>query len=131
MKNNDVVVKKSNIQGNGVFATRDFKKGEVVLHWDISVVLAKKEIDKKSDEEKRHITYFKGKYVEMKSPEKYVNHSCDGNTTIETFCDVATRDISKGEEITGNYSEDLLPGDTFECNCKSRNCKRIIQVKHK
>jgi SET domain-containing protein len=131
MKTDDVVVKKSNIQGNGVFAIRGFKKGEKVLHWDTLSVLSKEEVDEKSEEEKRHITYFEGKYVEMKSPEKYVNHSCDENTTIRDFCDVAIRDISKGEEITGNYSEDLFPGDTFKCNCKSRNCKRIIQVKHK
>jgi len=28
-----VVVKKSKISGKGVFASRDFKKGEIVLRW--------------------------------------------------------------------------------------------------
>ncbi len=30
----DIVVKKSKIIGKGVFAIRDFKKGEVVLKWN-------------------------------------------------------------------------------------------------
>ena len=32
----DVAVKKSKIEGLGVFALRDFKKGEIVIKWDIA-----------------------------------------------------------------------------------------------
>ncbi len=62
----------------------------------------------------------------MQSPERYVNHSCVANTQVKDFCDVAVRDISKGEEITSDYSEGLLSGFSMRCNCGSKNCRKII-----
>lgn len=61
----------------------------------------------------------------MQAPEKYVNHSCEPNTTAKGFCDVAIRNIKKGEEITGNY-EETAGGASFKCSCGSTNCKKII-----
>ncbi len=29
----DIIIKKSKINGKGVFATKDFKKGEIILKW--------------------------------------------------------------------------------------------------
>jgi len=37
--------------------------------------------------------------------------------------------IKEGEEITGDYSEDLLPGEELECNCGSRKCRGVIRKK--
>jgi len=126
MKIDDVIVQNSKIHGKGVFALCNFKKGEIVLRWDISNTLSKEEADKKSDKEKRYITFLDDKYVIMQEPEKYVNHSCDANTTAKDFCDIAIRDIKRGEEITGNYAENLLPNSFLKCNCGSKNCKKII-----
>ncbi len=39
----------------------------------------------------------------------------------------ADRDFKKGEEITGNYFEDEIPGFEMKCNCKSKNCCGIIK----
>ena len=127
MKTNDVIVKKSGIHGSGVFAGRDFKTGEIVLRWDISNILPAKEVVKMTEEEKRYISYMDGKYIVMQDPEKYVNHSCDANTTAKQFCDIAKRDIIKGEEITGNYKEELPPNVHMKCNCGSKNCAGIIE----
>jgi len=127
MKTDDVIVLDSKIHGKGVFASSDFKKGEIVLRWNISSTLSKEEIIKKSDEDKKHIAFFENKYVVMQEPEKYVNHSCNSNTSIRNFCDFAIRDIKKGEEITGNYTEDLLPNSLLNCNCGCINCEKIIK----
>lgn len=127
MKINNVIVKKSDIHGSGVFAGRDFKAGEIVLRWDISNTLFDKEVAKMTQDEKRYISYIDGKYIIMQSPEKYVNHSCDANTTAKQFCDIAKRDITKGEEITGNYKEELPPNVHMKCNCGSKNCVGIIE----
>lgn len=126
MKSDDVIVKKFPIHGRGVFAARDFKKGEVVLHWDISHILSKEEVEKMNEEEKRYVAFSGGKYIIMQAPEKYVNHSCTANTWVKDFCDVAVRDISKGEEITADYSEELPPCFFMKCNCGSKNCRKII-----
>ena len=39
----------------------------------------------------------------------------------------ANRDIKKGEEITGDYTEELPPGTYMKCNCGSKKCKKIIR----
>ena len=41
----DVTVKKSKIHGMGVFAARNFKKGEVILKWNTSHELTNKSIN--------------------------------------------------------------------------------------
>jgi len=58
----------------------------------------------------------------MQSPAKYVNSSCEFNTTVKNFCDVAIKDIKKGDEITSDYfaSEYLKE----KCNCGSGKCKQ-------
>jgi len=122
MKTDDVLVKSSNIHDKGVFAARDFKAGEIVLRWDISNVLLENEVSKMTEEEKRYITFLDDKYVLMQEPERFVNHSCNANTTAKQFCDVAKRDIKKGEEITANYKEELPPNTYMKCNCGSPNC---------
>ncbi len=60
----------------------------------------------------------------MQSPERFVNHSCDANTSVKNKCDIASRDIKKGEEITSDYSNQGV--ELFKCCCGSKNCKKII-----
>lgn len=125
----DVIVKDSKIHEKGVFANRDFKKGYIVIKWDTSHVLNKEEVDNLSEIEKRYVSYDGEKYILMQPPARYVNHSCEANTTIKNDCDVAKRDIKKGEEITGDYSEDLAPDFEMKCNCGSKKCRGIIRSK--
>ncbi|MBU1201734.1 MAG: SET domain-containing protein [Nanoarchaeota archaeon] len=123
----DVIVKKSKIEGSGVFANKDFKKGEVVLKWDTSKQLSTKEVEKVPEDEKKYVSFVNNKYTLMRPPERYVNHSCNANTNVGDFCDVAKRDIKKGEEITGDYSQDTTPDFEMKCTCGSKNCKGIIK----
>ncbi len=127
MKDDCIIVQKSHIQWKGAFATRDFKKWEKVLHRDVSYTISKDKFMKMSPAEKKYISFLNDRYTIMQSPEKYVNHSCEPNTTAKDFCDVAIRDIKKGEEITGNYieTEDSTEGK-MKCICKSKKCKKYI-----
>ncbi|MFH1781904.1 MAG: hypothetical protein ABH835_04815 [Patescibacteria group bacterium] len=52
MKN--IVVKKSKISKRGVFAVKDFKKGEIVLKW-IPKFLGKSEVEKLRNDQKHYI----------------------------------------------------------------------------
>jgi SET domain-containing protein len=122
----DVLVAKSRIHGLGVFALRDFKKGEVVFRWDISHEISKDDIAKIPDTEKPYVVHKKGKYFLLQPPERFLNHSCDANTHVVNFSDVCKRDIKKGEEITGDYSEDSVPDTRIKCNCGSKKCRKII-----
>ncbi len=121
----DVIIKKSKIHGKGVFVNRDFKKGEVVIKYNLKK-LTKEEFENLSEKEK-HFTCKEGKdYFLFLPPERYVNHSCNPNTNSINKCDVAIRDIKKGEEITGDYSKENIPGLKMKCKCGSKSCRRII-----
>ena len=112
----DVVIKKSKIKGKGVFAGRDFKKGEVVLKWNPKI-LTKPEANKLTIKQKHYLYREKNEYFLMQSPEKYINHSCDTNTVAKNKSDIAIRSIRKGEEITSSY-----PNISFKCKCGSKKC---------
>lgn len=127
MKTDKVFVTKSKIDGQGVFAAKVFRKGEVVLHWDTSHILLEEGYQKLSEKDKGYVAFLGSRYVSMQEPERYVNHSCEANTDAENFADVATRDIQKGEEITSDYSKDMPPGLEMICNCGNKNCQRIIK----
>ena len=115
----NIVVKKSKINGKGVFAKRDFKKGEVVLRWNPKTI-SKKQFDELAKIDSRYLLKQEDDYFLMQSPEKFVNHSCDPNTKAEHGTDVALRDIETGEEITSSYYSNL----ERDCNCGSKKCKR-------
>jgi SET domain-containing protein len=126
MKHKDIVIRRSTIDRRGVFAARDFRKGEAVMKWSIDKILTKAELKDASPGDEKYISYLgKGKYVIMGAPSRFVNHSCDANTTAVNGVDIAKRDIMKGEEITANYSEEKAP-NRFVCNCGSAKCKKVI-----
>jgi SET domain-containing protein len=108
MKNSfdGIEIRNSSVDGKGVFATRDFRKNEIIIKWDISHKLTQDQYNKLSKEERRYVAKVHNQYIVNQVPAKYVNHSCDANTSVKDYCDVAIRDIRKGEEITANYLED-------------------------
>jgi len=125
----NLIVQKSPISGKGVFAARDYRAGEVVVRWDLSKTISKSQTKKLSDEDKRFLVKYGGRYILMQPPAKFVNHSCDANTTVQNFCDVAKRNIKAGKEITTDYSETMTENDSLDCKCKSINCRKRILPK--
>ena len=122
----DVEVRRSGIDGLGVFALRPFNSGEVVLRWDVSKRVPGVQASGLPDSERIYLhPYDEDSLVVVQPPERYVNHSCDNNTSVRDFCDVAVRDIRAGEEITSDYEADGA-GLKFECRCGSANCRGSI-----
>jgi SET domain-containing protein len=122
----DIVIKRSAINKKGVFAARDFNKGEAVMKWSIVKTLARRELPGVTPADEKYISYLgKGMYVIMGAPSRFVNHSCDANTRAVNGVDVARREIKKGEEITADYIKEKAPYQ-FVCNCGSAKCKRVI-----
>ncbi len=122
-----VLVKESRIEGTGVYAVRDFKKGEIVITWKADRIMKKEAIKNLSKDNQNHLCYIgKGQYIVQQSPERYVNHSCDPNTYVKNKRDIAKRDIKKGEEITTDYSLDSMEDWEMTCECGSKNCRKTI-----
>ena len=104
---NGVFIGKGRIHGKAVFAGKDFKKGEVVVKYNLKH-LTENQFNELSRKQKDFTHKRKGIIYIYSEPERYVNHSEDPNT-IQDFqkgCDVAVRDINKGEEITGDSGKD-------------------------
>ena len=119
---NDVEIGKSKLSGQGLFARRHFTKGELVLRWDTSHKIARTEVDSLDAAEQHYLNpYDESFYILLSEPERYVNHSCDNNTKVVNFCDVAVREIAPGEEITSDYRSGGVEID-FECGCGAATC---------
>ena len=98
------------MSGKGVFAKRDFKKGETVIKYALKT-LTEQEFEKVPKAEKNFVHKHLGVYYLYSSPERYVNHSSNPNTLqdLKKKCDIAVRVIKKGEEITTDSTKDDTP----------------------
>ena len=126
MSADDVEIRESQIQGSGVYARRVFDPGEVVLRWDLSHTIPNEQVSKLSVADRRYTHPLDAeRTLIVQSPERFVNHSCDGNTEVRDFCDVAIRRIEVGEEITSDYGA-IGAVVSFECKCGSKKCRKLI-----
>lgn len=107
----------------------DFKVGEIILDIDDSNVVT--DPSKLSDEDNAfNCDYLdNGKVILMQDPERCINHSCDPSTYVKTIDGVrkviAKKNISKGDEITFDYSINGDNEGTFPCRCGSDKCRKI------
>ncbi len=104
---NNVIVGKGNLAGKAVYANRDFKKGEIVIQYHLKK-LTKAQYERLPEEEKIFTHTHWGTIYLYSEPERYVNHSNRPNTYQDLInkCDIALRDIQKGEMITGDATKD-------------------------
>jgi len=103
----DAVIGKGNMFGKAVFANRDFKKGEVVINYNLKP-LTEKEFKNLSEYEKNFTHKHWGITYLYSEPERYVAHSQNPNTKqdLKAQCDIAVKDIKKGDEITTDATKD-------------------------
>lgn len=137
-KDENVSVRKSKIHGIGVFARKNFRKGDALLEIDDSDIVSDR--SRLTPEDDVHIDVFidkdgRERVIFMKSPEKFINHSCDPNVFSKTDMKsgirqvYALKNIRVGEELTWDYAinsweEWEVPA---ECTCGSSNCRKIIR----
>jgi SET domain-containing protein len=138
IKMENIIIKKSEIHGIGLFANKNFKQGELILKVDLSK-LPKFNPKKISKQEELHIDYAgRGRYVISYHPYVYINHSCDPNVltkhlTIAKSEFYAIRDIRRSEELTYDYgvnAMDQIDKETWrtKCTCGAKNCRKILST---
>ena|SRR3989338_8136285 len=133
-----VVVKKAGKKGKGLFATKDFRKGEFILRVDLTKLKEHKCKEcKNTPDDEAHIDYVgRGKYIITYHPYSYINHSCNPNVivkheTIARSSFFAMNNIKKGEELTYDYGVNAM--DQFDeldwiflCKCGSKQCRKKV-----
>ena len=104
---NDVVIGNGNLVGKGVYANRYFKKGEVIIKYNLKA-LTKEEYKNLPKSEKMFTHSHSGQIYLYSEPERFVNHSENPSTYQDLVekCDIAIRDIKKGEAITTDATKD-------------------------
>jgi SET domain-containing protein len=126
MLSTEIEVRKSKIDGRGVFALRDFKPGEIVIAWDTSNTLSDDEYERLPEEQRKYVVRHKGAWLYMLEPGRYVNHSCDPNAIPLNGADVAIREIRAGDEVTSDYRPVMPVGERMDCHCGAANCMGYI-----
>lgn len=103
----DVIVGKGKLDGKGVYANRDFRRGEVVLQYHL-IPLSQQEFEQLSEGEQMFTHVHWGRIYLCSVPERYVNHSDNPNTYQDLMKkqDIALRDIQKGDMITCDAAKD-------------------------
>jgi SET domain-containing protein len=135
------VVGKSHIQGRGGFAIRNIQKGEIICTMK-GTPKSFKEFEKMHTQGNSNISCDQLQigirtYIVLDKPYVCINHSCEPNAGIQgKQTMVALCSISKGEEITYDYSatewtvQDYPPyytdGWPMVCCCGSPMCRKKI-----
>ncbi len=130
-------VNHSSIHGYGVYATRAFRAGEVVVRADGVLYNDDDEFDDTyalvvpaDDNDPRAGQLF----LDLADQTRWINHSCEPNTIVESSWDpatrlleawwVAVRDIAPGDELTYDYA---FVGEAAEpCGCGAPTCRGLI-----
>ncbi|MDP2749803.1 MAG: SET domain-containing protein, partial [Nanoarchaeota archaeon] len=135
MKN--VIIKKAGKNGEGTFASRNFKKDDNILCCSYrkikkAKIVHRKDIQKLSKKDQNHLDFIgRNQYVVDYSHISKINHSCNPNSyvkykNIKEKCIIALKAIKKGEEITVDYATSAIDAWTMKCHCKSKKCRKII-----
>jgi SET domain-containing protein len=123
----DVVVKEAGIKGKGVFALRDFVRGEFIFRRRHGRVVSNDEIDLLSEEDQRHLCELDWqRSAVLLAPGCYLNHACDPNAMRSGTRVFAWKDIRRGEEITIDYRLNAFTDERWDCACGSPNCSGIV-----
>ncbi len=126
--NQFVEIRKSEKHGKGLFALKDFKKGEEMYVLKKGKIVSHDEIKNLSELEKIHLDKIgENEYEIIESPGCYINHSCEPNVEEKNRTGYALRDIQKGEEITIDYDKIAHLEEPFECHCGSKNCRSFVR----
>lgn len=127
----DVEIRKSTIEGLGLFATRRFRAGERIRQINVvREVTPTSPVRPEFGERVDHCDYPDGKVVLLGAPDRHINHSCDPNSYVSYAggCSffVALREIEPGQEITCDYNINIAGGTAWPCHCGASRCRGTV-----
>ena len=116
--------------GRGVFATRDFAAGEVILAFTGAPLSYEDTLTLSPQDEARTLQIDSGRYIDTEPPGRYTNHSCDPNSGVVEDKLVALRPVLAREEIRFDYSTTMGLDDlwTMDCVCGAPLCRGTIRA---
>jgi SET domain len=131
----DLSVRSSCISTKGVFAERDFKRGQVIHQMGgrrLSYLRCVAEILTRHIRIDDPLQIGRNLYIALDDFSIRFNHSCEANAGIRRECELfALVDIPRGTEITFDYSMTVVPSHyswfwKMSCNCGAPTCRKRI-----
>lgn len=123
-------VKKSKINGKGLFAAKEYNRGQFIEYIHGSKVLIRKFNKKIYKKTFNWIAVSRFTFINTdESVFRFINHSCEPNAAIKGERTVyALRPIKCGEEVTIDYSLNEVDPDFLmsDCHCGSKFCRKNI-----
>lgn len=121
-------IKDSLIEGEGVFASRDIKKNEIVFVLKGEKMFFVEKTKKDAIYKPNRIGIEKNNWIDPVLAGRYINHSCDPNVGRRgKLWFVAIKNIKKNEEIVFDYALSEDGPWEMRCNCGSRKCRKVIK----
>jgi len=125
----DVAVHDAGRKGKGVFALRDFRKGEFIFRRRHGRVVTVWQIRNLSAGDRRHLCELdRKKSAVLLPPGCFLNHSCEPNAMRSGVKVFAWRTIRRGDEITIDYRLNAFSGERSSCACGSASCTGTITL---
>jgi hypothetical protein len=126
-------VRKSPINGLGLFSKRTIPKSTVAAAWG-GRILTKDEIRKlpKKFRTNYALPLYPGFYIAETASKDldsadFINHSCEPNCMIKNFLIMITRrNIRPDEELTADFDSGPEFGVKTKCHCGSRKCRKLV-----
>jgi len=119
----DVEVRDAGVKGLGVFARREFRKGEFIFRRRHGRSVANTRIGSLSPEDRRHLCELdRDRSAVLLAPGCYLNHACEPNAMRSGIKVFAWRPIRAGEEITIDYRLNAFGGERWKCSCGTASC---------
>ena len=114
--------------GKGIFAARAFTPGTPLMRITGSPMTFEDTVAL-GTEESHSMQIGLQDYILVQPPFLFSNHSCDPNCGINEHLELITiKPVSKGEELTWDYSTSMLERHwTMKCNCGAARCRGIVE----
>ena len=124
-----IYIATSKINGKGLFAGEDVKKGETIRLIKGEMKFKVNHGIEDSLANPNWIGLDQDQWIDPDKFFKFINHSCAPTAGVKgrVTC-VALRDLKEGEEITLDYS--TIEGDDLwkmPCSCGVKNCRKIVR----
>jgi hypothetical protein len=123
----DVEVRPAGVKGLGVFALRDFERGDFIFRRRHGKVVDTAGIASLTETEQMHLCELDwDRFAVLEPPGCYLNHSCDPSAMRSGVKVFAWRDIAASEEITIDYRLNAFDGSSWPCQCGAANCTGTV-----
>mmetsp|Transcript_17399 Transcript_17399/g.22619 ORF Transcript_17399/g.22619 Transcript_17399/m.22619 type:complete len:198 (+) Transcript_17399:112-705(+) len=119
----EIEVKSADDKGFGVYASRNFSKGEIVI--------AARALETQSEPNSHSIQTGWKRHVMMDLPARFLNHMCDPNTAVRpndhgAYNFVALKPIQANEEVGFDYETSEYDFE-LACGCGAPECRKHLK----